>query len=300
MAPSDDFDPLAYWIKQCHARGIKLHAWVNPYRVTKDNDAVDSEYLSFPASNPARQHPEWLVKHKGNYYYDPAIPEVRQLVIDGVMEIVNNYDVDGIHFDDYFYPNESGEAFADDVSFVVYNNGYTNKADWRRNNVNMLVSALKPAIQSAKSNVVFGISPSGIWANAKNNANGSATNGMESYSQLFADTRLWAKEGWVDYIAPQIYWNIGYDKADYIVLTDWWSAQLKGCSTKLYIGLGDYRTLATDATSPWYGENGIAQMSRMMDINAASDVIKGEIHYNYSSLSGNQALKNYVKNYYLQ
>ena len=298
VAPDNDFDPLTYWIKQCHNNGIKLHAWINPYRVTRDNDAFDTEYVNLPASNPAKQHPEWLVRHKDNYYFNPAIPEVRQLVTDGVMEIVNNYDIDGIHFDDYFYPNESGEAFNDDASFIAYNNGFSNKADWRRNNVNLLVQSLNPAIKAAKPNVAFGISPCGIWANKKNNPAGSDTNGMEAYNQLFADTRMWAQSEWIDYIAPQLYWTIGYSKADYAILANWLSNQVAGSSTRLYIGLADYRTFETDASSDWYQDKGVNMIAREMEINATSSEIDGEIHYNYSSLSGNQALRNYVTGVY--
>lgn len=289
-APSNDFDPLAYWIKQCHAKGIKLHAWVNPYRITRENDGADTEFAAFPATNPAKQHPEWVVKHENNYYFNPGIPEVRQMVINGVMEIVNNYEVDGIHFDDYFYPQESNQAFNDDATFAQYGAGYSSKAQWRRDNVNQLVSVLKPTIQSVKPNVVFGISPSGIWCNSTTTSEGSLTNGMESYTQLFADTRKWAKEGWVDYICPQIYWSIGFAKADYQVLVDWWSRQVEGSSTTLYIGMCDYRTTTTDPSNEWYGAAGVDMIKKELDLNLNYPNVKGEIHYNYTNMSQNAPL----------
>ena len=211
-APDGDFDPLVYWIDECHKRGIKLHAWINPYKATRSNKADDSLYKNLANMNPAKQHPEYLIKYENDYYYDPALPEVRELVINGAMEIVNNYEIDGIHFDDYFYP---GMDFDDSASFAKYGSDYDNKADWRRNNVNMLISTLSERIKETKPNVEFGISPCGIWANSSTTSLGSNTRGMESYTQLYADTRKWALENTIDYIAPQIYWNIGYDDTDY-------------------------------------------------------------------------------------
>ena len=295
-APGKNFDPLEYWIKICHQRGIRIHAWINPYRVTKENDANDSEYNSLSASNPARLHPEYLIKHKGNYYYDPGLPAVRQLVIDGIMEILEDYDVDGIHFDDYFYPSEGGEAFADDASFAAYGSGYSSKEEWRRDNVNKLIKTLGPMIKSAKPGTVFGISPSGIWANSKTVSGGSNTSGLSSYTQLYADTRLWAKENWIDYIAPQIYWEIGYSKADYKTLLDWWSGELAGCDTKLYIGMAAYRTLSSDTSSVWYGQNGIDEIGRQHELNLQHEKVEGEIYYNISALRGNPGLADFVKN----
>lgn len=296
VAPDGDFDPLLYWINQCHANGMELHAWINPYRITKDNGAYDVMWNALAASNPAKQHPEWVVRHKNEYYFDPAIPEVRQLVIDGVLEIVRNYDVDGIHFDDYFYPN-SGQDFNDAASYALYGGGM-NKADWRRENVNTLVRQLKPAIQAVKPGCEFGISPSGVWDNAKNNSLGSNTSAFSSYSQIYADTRKWALEGWVDYIAPQVYWNIGHSKADYATVTKWWADTLAGCNTKLYIGMADYKCLASKASDPFYGANGVTQMQTQLAFNDALPKVSGEIHYNYTNLFSNPALVEMYRAYY--
>ena len=299
VAPDSDFDPLAYWIKQAHANGIKIHAWVNPYRVTRDNDAVDTEWNTMiAASNPAKQHPEWVVRHNDNYYLNPGIPEVQQLVREGIMEIVNNYDIDGIHFDDYFYPNENSGPFQDDVTYATYGAGFASKADWRRNNVDTLVQSINPMIKAVKPNVVFGISPSGIWANKKDVSLGSNTDGQGSYTALYADTRKWAIENWVDYIAPQLYWTIGYDKANYKTLVNWWADQCRYSDTKLYIGMGDYRTQTTDATSDWYGGKGIAMIRKEMELNDTIDVIEGEIHYTYNTLAGSTSLQELYKELY--
>ncbi|MBR1443237.1 MAG: family 10 glycosylhydrolase, partial [Firmicutes bacterium] len=292
-APDDGFDPLSYWIDECHKRGIKLHAWINPYRATRSNTAVGEYYKNLANLNPAKQHPEYLIKYENNYYYDPALPEVRQLVIDGAMEIVNNYDIDGIHFDDYFYPGM--EDFDDSASFAKYGSGFDNKADWRRDNVNKLISGVSEKIRESKPNVEFGISPCGIWANSSTTPLGSDTRGMESYTQLYADTRKWALENTIDYIAPQVYWNIGFEVADYKKLASWWADTLKDSKTKLYIGMGDYRMVDAEAGSVWYGTD---EINRQLDLNESLDKISGEIHYRYKSVMSVNGLSSVYKERY--
>ncbi len=292
-APDDDFDPLEYWVSEAHKRGIELHAWINPYRVTKSSGKGEDVWAALDESNPAKKNPEYTVKYTdGNYYFDPAIPEVRELVVDGALEIVNNYDVDGIHIDDYFYP---GTDFSDDKSFEKYNNGFTNKDDWRRNNVNLLIKDMNEQIHKADPDVDFGVSPSGIWANKSNNPLGSNTNGHESYYSLFADTRTWAAEGWIDYIAPQIYWNIGFAAADYEVLSDWWADVVKDSDTKLYIGMADYRTDGADSSSAWYKGK---EIEKQLDMNAANDNVDGEIHFRYTYIKNIPELKSIIKKKY--
>lgn len=286
-APDNGFDPLEFWINEAHKRGIELHAWINPYRITNNGISL----TSLAHNNPARINPEYAVKYtNGNYYYDPAIPQVRQMVIDGVMEIVNNYNVDGIHMDDYFYP---GSEFDDHKSFEAYNRGFTDKEEWRRDNVNLLVKGISDAVRGSGKNVKFGISPSGIWANKDWNELGSATKGFQSYYSIYADTRKWAVENWIDYIAPQLYWEIGYDKADYSVLVNWWADILKNSNTRLYIGMGDYRCDSADATSGWY--NGKA-IKAQLDLNNTVAKVSGEIHFRYSSIIKNSSLYNIIQN----
>lgn len=294
VAPEEDFDPLEYWISKAHENNIQLHAWVNPYRVTKENDGMDSEYNALSEDNPARQHPEYLIKYRDNYYFDPALFEVREMVMAGITEIVERYDVDGIHFDDYFYP---GLDFDDTDSFALYGQEYSNKLDWRRDNVNKLVEAVGPAIKAIDPEVVFGISPSGIWANISSEPQGSQTRGMESYNQLAADTLKWAQENWIDYIAPQLYWEIGYSKADYAILADWWSEKLEGADTKLYIGIPDYRVISAGTSSVWYMESGIEQIKRQLELNDSVERIDGEIHFRFSSFTENSDLYTLIKEY---
>ena len=270
-APSDGFDPLAYWVEQAHANGIELHAWVNPYRVTRSGA---SELATLSASHPAKQHPEYIVEYEGNYYFDPGLPQVQQLVIDSVMEIVEKYDVDGIHFDDYFYP---GQEFADDASYAQYGSG--DRGDWRRENVNTLVRQLDEAIHAAKPDVSFGISPFGVWANSSSLPEGSDTRATQSYFDHYADTRKWVQEGWVDYICPQLYWEIGHSLADYETLANWWSGVCEGTGVKLYVGLPSYRS--AEATSPsdvWYGT---AALEAQLALNDTLPVITGEVYFRY-------------------
>ncbi len=284
-APDNNFDPLQYWIDQAHSKGMKLHAWINPYRVTNNTNLTINDLA---ISNPARQHPEWVIAHEGKLYFDPAIPEVQNLVVSGVEEIVKNYNIDGIHLDDYFYP---GSTFNDSGSYAKYGNGM-DKNDWRRENVNTLVNNLHNKIKSIKSDVEFGISPVGVWANKKNNPLGSDTYGSESYYKNYADTRKWALEGWIDYIAPQIYWEIGNKTIDYKTAVLWWADTLKDCNTKLYIGLADYKCDGVAQSSPWY--NGAA-INKQIALNKTIDKVSGEIHFRYKFVNNLSYLKNIVK-----
>ena len=275
---------------EAHKRGLELHAWINPYRITKNGDK-DFEALS--DKSPAKKYPEYVVKYTdGNYYFDPAYPKVRELVIDGILEIVENYDVDGIHMDDYFYP---GTEFDDSVSYKKYGSDYANIGDFRRHNVDLLIEALHKKL-SAK-NVTFGISPLGIWANKKNNSLGSNTTGSESYYKQYADTRKWVKKGWIDYIAPQVYWNIGYEVADYETLVKWWSNVVDGTDVLLYIGIPDYRCETSKTESIWYGGS---EIIKQLSMNKRIKNIAGEIHYRYSSFKNYDELKNTVVAFYKQ
>lgn len=285
-APDNNFDPLEYWINQSHNKGIKLHAWINPYRVT-NTAGVNVDSLSY--GSPARQHPEWVKECEGKLYFDPAIPEVQELVVKGVEEIVSNYDIDGIHMDDYFYP---GSNFDDDESYTKYGNDM-NKEDWRRENVNTLVNTLHNKIKKLDKGVEFGISPVGVWANKKNNPLGSNTYGSESYYKNYADTRKWALEGWIDYIAPQIYWEIGNKTIDYKEAVTWWADTLKDCDTKLYVGLADYKCDSVSASSPWHNGKAIEEQ---IALNKSIDKVSGEIHFRYKFVNNLSYLKNIVKN----
>ena len=237
LAPADGFDPLQYWIDGAHSRGMELHAWINPYRVTHGTANI-TDVNRLYANNPARLNPTWVRPHGRALYYDPGLPQVRSLIIDGIIELITNYNVDGIHFDDYFYP---GRDFNDANTFAAFGGGWDNIHDWRREQVNLLVQGVQEAIREHRPEVRFGISPFAIWQNSSTTPLGSNTNGMESYHQLYSDSRRWVLEGWIDYIVPQIYWHMGHDRADFATVLHWWLDVVYGTDVNLYVGMAVYR-----------------------------------------------------------
>ena len=244
-APQDGFDPLEYWVEAAHKRGLELHAWINPYRITRSKD---TEWNALPSTHPAKMNPDWVVKYSdGNYYFNPGIPEVRDLVTRGAVEIVQNYDVDGLHMDDYFYP---GTDFNDAATYQKYGSSFSNIADFRRDSVNQLVAQLDTAVHNIDPDIQFGISPSGIWANKSTDPRGSNSSGSEHYVSSYADSLYWIENGLVDYIIPQIYWEIGHKLADFATLADWWNDAVAGSDVHLYIGMGAYRC-ADNPTGVW-------------------------------------------------
>lgn len=292
-APAGGFDPLQFWIEEAHKRGLELHAWINPYRITKKSGSEKPSLSTLPANHPARLHPDWVIKYSdGNLYFDPGIPEVRQLITNGVLEIVNRYDVDGIHFDDYFYP---GRDFADSATYKKYGQGYASIGDWRRANVTALVTDVANGIKAVGRGVRFGISPFGIWSNSKSNPLGSDTNGAESYYDHYADTRSWVSSGIIDYIAPQLYWNIGYSIADYSKLLTWWKNVVSGTSVDLYIGQAAYRENNQSQSSAWYG---VSEIEKQLQLNSTYPEVKGSLFYNYSALEETPALAATIKAVY--
>lgn len=236
------YDPLQYFVEGAHSRGLKLEAWLNPYRIQGKADLS-----KLAASSPARKHTDWTVKgNDGGLYFDPGLPQVRSLIEAGVMEIVNHYAVDGIVFDDYFYPEKN---FADDASYKKYGGG-KDRGDWRRENVDTLVREIHDQIKASGKNVVFGMCPFAVWANKSDNPAGSDTRAFESYYDQYADTRLWVQKGYIDYICPQIYWQIGYSLADYAKVLDWWVNTVKGTGVKLYVAHAVYRMASSSSGWP--------------------------------------------------
>jgi len=274
QAPPENFDPLAYWVERAHALGIEVHAWINPYRITHRSENITDVNRLAPG-HPARENPHWVIAYNSALFFDPALPEVRQLVADGVAEIMRNYNVDGIHLDDYFYPSPH---FPDAASFATYGGGMT-RENWRRENVNELFRLLQATVREINPDVRFGVSPTAIWQNRSTTPLGSDTNGMESYHQLFADTRHWVLEGLVDYIVPQIYWYFGFDRADYERVLTWWEDLTAGTNVDLYIGLAIYReALGRDN---WEG-----QIMRQLERNAESQEVRGSIFFRSTHMTG--------------
>ncbi len=225
------WDPLAWMVIECHKRNMELHAWINPFRAkVKDYNTLSKRHICVTRPNS-------YFSYDGLYILDPGIPENRDYICSIARDIVTRYDIDGFHIDDYFYPYPvAGKTINDNATFARYNTaGIRNIADWRRDNVNIFIKQLSETIHQAKPWVKFGISPFGIYRNDKSDPkNGSHTNGLQNYDDLYADVLLWVNNGWVDYCVPQLYWEIGHSAADYDTLIRWWS---KHCTNRpLYIG----------------------------------------------------------------
>ncbi|MDE7125942.1 MAG: family 10 glycosylhydrolase, partial [Muribaculaceae bacterium] len=234
-APDPYWDPLEYMVEQCHARGMELHAWLNPYRATTSAKAV------IPQGHICHSHPERFIRFDKKLYLDPGIPENRELIEKIVVDIVRRYDVDGIHFDDYFYPYPvKGQRFNDDKSYQRYGKGMK-LSDWRRSNVDLLIENLHKAIRKTKPWVRFGVSPFGIWRNRSTDPAGSASNGLQNYDDLYADVLKWAREGWIDYQMPQLYWTLENKVAPSMHLAQWWSDNSYG--RHVYVGQDVDRTM---------------------------------------------------------
>ena len=289
QSPDGDFDVLAYWVEAAHERGLQLHAWINPYRITKDGQ---SEYDALPEDSPAKQHPEWTVVYEDNYYFNPGLPAVQDLVVDGAAEIVRKYDVDGIHLDDYFYP---GTDFADEATFIRYGEDFDDIGDWRRDNVNQLIAALDETLHEIDPTLSFGVSPAGIWDNRRDNPKGSDTQGRSSYREVYCDSVEWIKAGTVDYICPQLYWSIGYEVADFEVLVNWWQQVVATSDVALYIGIGAYRAAEAEPGDTWYGTE---ELQRQLDLLDRSIDIQGEVFFSYSSLQNIDGCADMLRTHY--
>jgi uncharacterized lipoprotein YddW (UPF0748 family) len=235
QAPNPAYDPLDFAITEAHKRGMELHAWFNPYRATNDG-----KFTLISPEHITRIKPEWFFIYDGIKLFNPGIPEVRDYIVKVFLDVVDNYDIDGVHMDDYFYPYQvNGQHIGDADAFKKYGGNFANIKDWRRNNVDLLVKALSDSIHKHKPHIKYGISPFGIWANTYQNPEGSETHGGSSYYELFADSRKWVEQGWLDYINPQLYWPIDDRSAAFNKLLDWWSDNTY--DRHLYIGMAAYR-----------------------------------------------------------
>ena len=280
------FDALEYIIYAAHKKGIAVHAWVNPLRVSSSPN-VTLESLS--EDHPARKNPDWVVKYEdGKMYFDAGIPEVRELVVKGVQEIVDNYNVDGIVFDDYFYPypaynTVSGSSevvpFDDADTYAKYG-GEKSLENWRRENINSMVKAVHTAVKDERERCLFGVSPFGIWKNGYGDESGSLTRGSESYSMLYCDTVAWIKGGYVDYVAPQIYWSKDESAAPYNALCDWWNMIVDGTGVRLLVSHGAYRY-----EDGWTDPEGI--ITDQVTYSREKKNYRGSIYYGYFEVKNN-------------
>ncbi len=290
QSPLNGFDPLEYLISETHKRGIAFHAWINPYRIT----ASANDNPTLPESSIAKTHPHLIIKHAdGKLYLNPGEPEATKLVVDGIGEIVKNYNVDGIHIDDYFYPDSS---FPDSETFTKYGGGFSDIGDWRRNNTTNLIKNISSILKSTHPEIVFSVSPCGIWANKKSHPDGSDTKGVQAYFDYYADTRQWVKDELIDWIIPQIYWNIGNSAADFETVAKWWDSVVSGTKVSLCIGQGVYKSAdETSSASVWYGEKGIAELNQQFRLMSNLENCIGYSHYRLGSVLKSQPLTDFVK-----
>ena len=274
--PEPYWDPMQFMIDECHKRGMEFHAWINPYRT---KTTLKSELAPNHVYNI---HPEWFVTYGDQLYFDPALPESRRHICMVVSDIVSRYDVDAIHMDDYFYPYPiKGKDFPDDASFARFGGGFSNKGDWRRSNVNVLIKKLHETIREIKPWVKFGVSPFGIYRNESSDPLGSKTKGLQNYDDLYADVLLWAREGWIDYNIPQIYWHIGHPVADYETLVKWWARNTE--NRPLFIGHSVMNTVQNaDPKNP-----SINQLPRKMALQRAYQTIGGSCQWPASAVVEN-------------
>ncbi len=273
-APDPYYDPLEFWVKEAHDRGMELHVWLNPYRAHhKDSKDISEQSI-------VKKRPDLVMKlQEGYWWMDPAQKEVQDITNDVVMDIVNRYDIDAIHLDDYFYPYPSynGTAdFPDSVSWAAYqkSGGKLLKADWRRDAVNQLIERLYKNIKAKKPEVKFGLSPFGIWRPGFP----ESIEGFDQYNQLYADARLWLNKGWVDYFSPQLYWPVNRYAQSYPVLLGWWNGENK-MNRHLWPGI----SVGRDTTD----KNTDEIINEIMISRGMLPQSNGVVHWSISSLTKN-------------
>lgn len=279
-APSPAWDPLQFAIDESRKRGLEFHAWINPYRAvaTAGNAGNTAQYA---AKHVSRTHPEWMLTVGTVMILNPGLAAVREHVTTVIMDIVNRYDVDGIHFDDYFYPSGT---INDDAAYAADPRGFpataAGRADWRRDNINLLIAGLGERIRAAKPWVKFGVSPSGIYRSSSDPAIGSPTSSgaNQHYVNNFADTRTWLQQGWLDYLAPQVYWYIGQAGSDYKLLVPWWNQN--AFDRHMYVGIADYKMSTAGWTDP-------KQVANQIALNRSQGNISGQIHFRHAFLATN-------------
>jgi len=256
--PFPYYDPLKFMIQQAHLRNMEFHAWFNPFRAL-----TDSKKNPNPSNHVTKRHPDWLVHYGGKSLLNPGIPEAREYVLRVILDVVKRYDIDAVHLDDYFYPYRiAGVEFNDTKAFNLYGQDFKDRGDWRRNNVNLFVSALNNNIKQTKPHVKFGISPFGVWRNQSKDPEGSPTRGGQTnYDDLYADILLWMQKGWIDYCLPQLYWEHKHKLVAFEILMPWWDAHSYG--RHVYYGLGAYRMLG-QPPRPWQGTSEL--MEQLSDI----------------------------------
>ncbi|MGI8637143.1 MAG: glycoside hydrolase family 10 protein [Segetibacter sp.] len=277
LAPTPYYDPLQFMIEETHKRGMEFHAWMNPYRAV-----FSVARSSISPTHVTKLFPQWFVTYGGTKYFDPGLPEVRDHVNKVVRDLVERYDLDAIHFDDYFYPYRiPGKEFPDSASFAVYGNGM-NKDDWRRSNVDSIIVMLSQTIKSANPRVKFGISPFGVWRNRRTDLRGSESKAsVTNYDDLYADILLWLENGWIDYVAPQLYWETSHPYVGFYMLLNWWANNTYG--RQLFIGQGIYRALEPKSIA-WHKRN---ELPNQIKAIRANPNVQGSIYFSSATFTSN-------------
>lgn len=290
QAPFPKYDPLEFMVNETHKRNMDFHAWFNPFRAL-----TSSSFNPNPANHPTKKHPEWIIKYGGKSYFDPGNPQAQLHIQNVIMEAVKKYDIDAVHIDDYFYPYPiAGQTFNDNASYAKTGNGMS-RADWRRSNVNTFIWQLNRNIKKEKPWVQFGVSPFGVWRSINKDPRGSNTVGATTcYDDLYSDVLEWVDKKWIDYIAPQLYWESGHRIACYDELLPWWKKN--SGQTQYYVGLGVYRMVDAKPNGKYYGPNEILQQIK----TARKAQVNGFVMYSISSFSKiNNALEDSLKyNYF--
>ncbi len=295
-APVPFYDPLQFMIEETHKRGMEFHAWCNPYRAVfqaarttvietkrgkhKHRKLVRVRGSSIAPNHVSRKHPDWILTYGDTQYLDPGNKDVQLYVNAVIRDMLMRYDIDGIHFDDYFYPYRiAGAEFPDNASYVKNGQGMEKEA-WRRSNVDSVIRMLNHTIKEVKKNCKFGISPFGVWRNFPRDSLGSNTQaGQTNYDDLYADILLWLKNGWIDYVVPQLYWEFQHAHAPYGILLDWWSKHHydRAC----YIGLGIYRA----GSNPYWRDP--SQLPRQIRASREFPTIGGQVYFSSTTFFRN-------------
>jgi uncharacterized lipoprotein YddW (UPF0748 family) len=289
--PSPYYDPLQFLVEEAHKRGMEFHAWLNPYRA--DNNIGGS---SIARNHITRLHPEWFLTYGDKKYFDPSNKQAQDFVVNVVRDIVKHYAVDAIHMDDYFYPYRiPGKAFPDGLAYRASRSPLS-KDDWRRSNVDSIISMISIAIKKEKPWCKFGVSPFSVWRNKDKDPMGSDTKaGVTNYDDLYADILLWLQKGWIDYVAPQLYLEIGHSKIAYETMLDWWSQHSYG--RHVYIGHGIYRT--NERNIAWKNPDELPDQIKLL---RQYPNIQGSIYFSSTSFNRNpngwndSLQNNYYKN----
>ncbi len=296
------YDPLQFMLDEAHKRGMKVHAWFNPYRVTTNTKPSTVAELNRTLSQQPASifvlHRDWIRTSSDRFVLDPGIPEARDWITSIVAEVVAKYPVDGVQFDDYFYTETAGSTLNDNQTWRQYGQQYASKADWRRHNTQQLIEQVSRTIKQLKPDVEFGVSPAGVWRNRSHDPLGSDTRGAAAYDESYADTRLWVQQGLLDYIAPQLYWPFARDAARYDVLAKWWADVVKPTKTRLYIGVALYKVGEPSKKEPdWAVNGGVPELSKQIDLNESIPEINGTILFREDNLNQPQTRQavNYLK-----